>query len=358
MEAEKKQRGPSKILIVDDIEINVSILDRILREQGYEPLCAQSVQEALDIMNDTIPQLILSDYAMPGMNGLDFCKMLKSNPVTRDIPFLFITVADSSEDKRTAYEAGVADFIRKPFEPIEVIMRVSNQLNSYHIQQELEDYNRMMYKMMEDQKKLLKKERENALLALAKLVEKRNHLGSHLHNVGHNCYLLAQSLQLVTKYEKLIKDDFVATIRTSAELHDIGNILLPDEVYSRKYASEEERERTIMKLHTDAGVQFLEEIRDQNGGGSFLSMAIDIVKYHHAYWDGTGYPTDRKGGDIPLAARITIVANDFDNLVREAHGGQRTLDECIKVINERSGTRYDSRIVEVFNKICKQLRTD
>lgn len=96
-----ENKNPAKILIVDDLSVNVKILENIIQAEGHEPLCALSVQRALDIMNQTMPQLILSDFSMPGMNGLEFCKLLKSNPRTRDIPFIFITVANSGEDKRS-----------------------------------------------------------------------------------------------------------------------------------------------------------------------------------------------------------------------------------------------------------------
>ena len=112
MESNKEK---PKILIVDDISINVELMQDIIESEGYEALCALSVQEALDIMNETMPQLILSDFSMPGMNGLEFCRLLKSNQRTRDIPFIFITVANSREEKEQAFYAGAVDFIPKPF---------------------------------------------------------------------------------------------------------------------------------------------------------------------------------------------------------------------------------------------------
>ncbi len=358
MDVERRRGDPLKILVVDDIEVNVSILKTILEEQGYEVLCAQSVQEALDIMDHTMPQLILSDYAMPGMNGLEFCKMLKSNPLTRDIPFLFITVADSSEDKEMAFEAGVVDFIRKPFEPIEVIMRVNNQLSGVYIQQEMENYNRMMHKMVTDHKIRLERERENVLLTLARVIARRNpDMESHIENVGYNCYLLAQSVQLTPKYEQGVTDEFVGTIQTASKVHGIGSIVVSEETLSCAYRSPQERREAAIKAHTEEGAKILEDICKANGSGRYLDMAIPIVRYHHARWDGNGYPA--VGGDeIPLAARITSIANDFDNLVRRGDGGEkRTVEESVNIINERGGTYYDARIVEVFNKIQKQLHT-
>lgn len=354
----KKQEQP-KILIVDDITMNVEILQEILKSQGYETLCALSVQEALDIMKNNMPQLILTDFSMPGMNGLEFCRLLKSNPMTRDIPLIFATVADSSADRKKAFEAGVVDFIRKPFEPIEVIMSVKNQMNSYYAKRELEDYNRMMHKMVTEQKKQMEKEQEKVLLALQTVAERRNaHEGSHLRNVGYNSRLLAQCLQLVPKYEKMVNNVFIETIGVAARLHDIGNILMPDEAFLDEYRSKVEQKNAFVRHHTEEGARLLEEL-GANEGNRFLDMAVLICRYHHAKWDGSGYPENLAGEDIPLEARITAVANDFDALLRARYKSEPlSLEESVGIINERSGKAYDARIIEVFNKVVKQMRTD
>lgn len=358
MSAENNRNKPEKILIVDDLSVNVAILENIIQEEGYEPLCALSVQEALDIMNKTMPQLILSDYSMPGMDGMEFCKLLKSNPRTREIPFIFITVANSGEDKRAAFEAGAVDFIPKPFDRIEVVMRVNNQLNSYRIKQEMEDYNRMMHKMVEEQKKQVEKEQERVLLALAKIVEKRNDSGEgRLAKVGQNCRLLAQSLQLVPKYENQITDEFIESIATASVLHDIGSLLLPEGMYAKQESAEGMSREEIMR-HTEEGAKILEEINGDNRTSPALDMAISIARYHHANWDGTGYPDNMKGTAIPLAARITAVVNDFDALIGSRNGKEGySVEESVKIMNERSGTEYDPHIVEVFNKVFRQLKT-
>ncbi len=345
----------AKILIVDDLEVNISILENIIRGEGYEPLCALNVQEALDIMGGTMPQLILSDVTMPGMNGLEFCKLLKSNPRTREIPVIFITVGDSREEKRAAFQAGAVDFIPKPFEPVEVIMRVKNHLENYRIKQEMENYNRMMHRMVEEQKKQMEKERESVLLALTKVIEKRNNrIGGHLDRVGYNCRILAQSLQLMPKYEYVISDDFIETIATAAKLHNIGNIIMPDE--GLQEGEDQSRGRGY---YAEEGAKILEEISVGNDNSRFLNMAILIARFHHANWDGSGYPEHVKGTEIPIAARIAAIVNDFDTLMwRHYTEAYKTMEEAMELIKEKSGTVYDPNIFEVFNKIKRQLKTD
>ena len=350
-----------RILIVDDISVNVEILREILSSQGYQAQCAQSVQEALDIMKDELPQLILSDYSMPGMNGLDFCKLLRSNPKTRDIPLIFITVADSSEEKRVAFEAGVVDFIRKPFEPIEVIMRVKNQINNYRMQLEMEKYNQRMHKMVTEQKRQLEKEQQNVLTALIKvLVRGDEHMEASLGRMGRNSHLLAQSMQLLPQYEAKVSNSFITTIGAAAQLHDIGNILIAEEEYFKEYDTEQERQEALLRLHTEKGAAMLEEISAAAGGNSpFLQMAIQICRYHHAKWDGSGYPRGMKGEDIPLAARITAVADGFNNFLGSQHSNTcHSVEQSVELINERSGTEYDPQIVNILNKVVKQMQVD
>nr|MDE5966476.1 response regulator [Lachnospiraceae bacterium] len=273
MEQEKKNKKPVKILIVDDLNINVKILENIIVAEGYEALCAMSVQEALDIMKENMPQLILSDFSMPGMDGMEFCKLLKSNPRTRDIPFIFITVADSREDKKAAFLAGAVDFIPKPFEPVEVIMRVNNQLNSYRIKQEMEDYNRMMHQMVNEQKKQMEKEWENVLLAMANLVEKRmDGSADHLERVGHNSHILAQSLQLMPQYEDDITDEFIETIEPASKLCNIGKLVMLG-----SGAPENKDEQEENRIHAEEGAKILEEIGLGSSRSHFFEMAIVIA---------------------------------------------------------------------------------
>ena len=357
MEFEVNKAEPSKILIVDDISVNLKILEKIISAEGHEPLCALNVQEAIDIMNESLPQLILSDLSMPGMDGLEFCKLLKSSPRTRDIPFIFITVLNSSEEKEQAFLAGAVDFIPKPFERVEVIMRVNNQLNSYRMKQEMANYNRMMHKLVSEQQKQIEEEQENVLFALAKVVEKRDvNTGKHLENVGYNSRLLAQSLQLMPEYEDQITDEFIETIGEAAKIHDIGNIVIPDKIFL-KSSSLDDGEMEVIKRHTEEGAKILEEIYNERGNSKFLGMAITIARYHHASWDGTGYPEKLSGTQIPLEARIVALINTFDVLIgKRCYKDAYSLEKSIKIINEESGTVFDPGIVDVFNKVWKQMK--
>ncbi|MCM1058395.1 MAG: response regulator [Firmicutes bacterium] len=346
------------ILIVDDIDMNVEILNNIISHEGYETMCAMNVRQALELMKEKLPALILSDLSMPDIDGLEFCRILKEDPATRDIPFVFISVLNTSEEKKQAFEAGAVDFIPKPFDPVEVIMRLSNHLNSYRMRQQMAEHNRMMHRLIESQQEQIEREQKNMLLAISKLMQRRNHAEScHLEKVGYNCGLLAQGLQLLSAYEDEINDEFVETIETAAKIHDIGGFVLSKDDFSDG-GETKGRSREYIEKCADTASLVLEDICDGQKPGRFLSMAITIAKGHHAHWDGTGYPA-WKGKEIPLEVRIASVANDFDHLTAgEIDGEKHPVEESVQIINERGGTSYDPDIVMVFNKIWRQMRRD
>ncbi len=343
-----------KILIVDDIDMNVEILDNMLSGEGYETLCALNVQDALGLIRKTKPSLILSDLSMPGIDGLEFCRMLKSNPKTRDIPFVFITVLNSGEEKERAFNAGAVDYIPKPFEAVEVIMRVRNQLSSYQMQQKMADYNRMMHALVEEQKKELEQGQVNVLHALAGILKRRDAgMERHLNNVGYNCRMFAQALQFLPEYGDEITDEFIEGIETAAKLYDIGSLVDSGHTGS---GDEESRERAApyMEQRSVEGARILQEIGIEHHNGTLLNMALNIAKYQYARWDGTGYPPV-KGKAIPVEARITALVRDFE---RPGNGGADLpcAEAAAKILDDGSGTVYDPDIVDVFHKIQKQIK--
>ena len=352
METENSRKNAPTILIVDDISVNVTILENILTHEGYEAMTALSVQEALGLMKQTRPDLILSDLSMPEIDGLEFCRMLKNDQATRDIPFIFITVLNTSKEKEEAFTAGAVDFIPKPFDNVEVLMRVSNHLNSYRLQQEMSDYNRMMHKLVEDQKNQIEKEHTNVLRALSRIVKKLDpEGGKHRSNVGYNCNLLAQGLQFSPAYEDEITDEFVEAIGVAARLHDIGRFLVQEENSDRESME-------YIKKCAEEGSSVIEEFgADQEHRGA-LEMTRCIARYHHAHWDGSVYP-QVQGRQIPLEARIAAVANDFDEMTApKREGTALTPEEGQKRIKEMSGIYYDPDVVEVFDKLHSRMRTN
>lgn len=358
METENVKKNAPAILIVDDISVNVTILENILTHEGYEAMTALSVQEALELMKQTRPDLILSDLSMPEIDGLEFCRMLKSDQATRDIPFIFITVLNTSKEKEEAFLAGAVDFIPKPFDNIEVLMRVNNHLSSYRLQQEMADYNRMMHRLVEDQKNQIEREHTNVLRALSRIMKKKDDdKGAHRSNVAYNCKLLAQGMQFSPAFENEVTDEFVENIGIAARLHDVGRFLMSEEEIADDGGPDRQNLEYIEKC-TKFGDDVIGEFGlDQESSGA-LEMTRRIAGCHHAHWDGSGYPA-LSGGEIPLEARIVAVANDFDEMTAPRYGEAAcSSEEGQKRISERSGTYYDPDVIQVFDKLWNRMRTN
>ncbi len=340
MELENRGREKPRILIVDDLEVNVVILEQIIKKMGYIPLAANEGKEALKIMTHTLPQVILLDISMPEMSGYELCEILKKNKVTRDIPVIFISAMDGSDDKIRGFKAGAVDFITKPFEPLEVTMRIENHLKLYEMQKEMEAYSFRLNLLVNEQMDRIEAEQKNILFALAKVTEDRdNSTNNHLENISYNSRMLAQSLQISPIFEKEITAAFIEKIGVAAMLHDIGKIRMPDELLL-KTGELSESEREERRKHTENGALILEEIYANAEKNDFLPMAINIARYHHERWDGSGYPDGLKEKEIPLCARIVSIIDRFDTLTGECfYKSAYTIEESIQFIEGYKGMK-------------------
>lgn len=358
MNKKSQKNNEIRILVVDDVEVNLIILEEIIKNMGYQPLLAESVKEALQIIEDSeiLPRVILSDISMPDVDGYTFCSMLKKNPYTKDIPVIFISAMDSASDLSKGFELGAVDYIPKPFDKTEVEMRISTHLKMYSMQRDLEQNNRQLSIMVARQMEKLRLEQKNIMTALARLVEnKENVAGDHYKNIMYNSRILAQGMQLSPKFEDVVTDDFIDTLESSAGLHDIGKIMIPDYILL-KNAPLDREERKVMCTHAEIGAKMLIDIYQGVGKNDFIEMAIDIAWYHHECWDGTGYPKGLKGNDIPLAARIVKVVDVFDAMINERRYKKPIpLDETLDYIQNNAGTAFDPDIISVFMKIYRNF---
>lgn len=348
-----------KILVVDDVEVNLIILEEIIKNMGYEALLAQSVKEALEIISgsEVQPRVILSDISMPETDGFTFCSMLKSDPYTKDIPVIFISAMDTASDLSKGFELGAVDYIPKPFEKTEVEMRISTHLKIYTMQKDLEENNRQLNLVVARQMEKLRIEQKNIMTALARLVESRENVsGSHYRNILYNSRILAEGMQLYPKFEDDVTDDFIDTIESSAGLHDIGKLMIPDHILL-KNAPLDEEERRIMCTHAELGARTLMDIYEGVETNDFIDMAVDIAWYHHECWDGSGYPKGLKGTEIPLSARIVKVVDVFDAMVSERRYKEPIpLEQTLAYMQEQAGVIFDPDIIRVFMRIYRNFR--
>lgn len=358
------EKNTVKILVVDDVEVNLIILEEIIKNMGYEAVTALSVKEAFEIMQkeEMLPQIILSDISMPEIDGFSFCNMLKKDPYTRDIPVIFISAMDSIKDLNQGFSIGAVDYITKPFEKSEVEVRINNHLKLYFLQKDLEENNKRLNKVIIRQMEKLRIEQKNIMAALAKLVESKENIAegnttsSHYANICYNSRILAQGMQLSPAFESQITDAFIDTIESSAGLHDIGKIMIPDSILL-KHGTLTPEEHATMSTHAEIGAKTIIDIYQGIEKNDFINMAIDIAYYHHENWDGTGYPCKLKGTDIPLSARIVKVVDVFDALVgKRVYKQAFSIEDSLQYMQEGIGTFFDPEIMKVFMKIYRNFK--
>lgn len=344
------------ILIVDDVSTNLAILTSIIKKAGYMPRLVSSAKQAISAIESNAPYLILLDISMPDIDGFDLCSMLKKKPGTREIPVIFISALNSTEDKVRGFQLGAVDYITKPFDEEEVILRINTHLKIYTMKMELEAYNKKLCKIINDQIRKVYEGQRTILYAMAKLtVTKDVTKKDHLERTGKNSRLLAMSMQLSSKFKNEISDSFIETIELAALLHDIGKIAIDDHILL-KPAELDTGEREIMKTHARIGAETLREIYSYSGQNEYIRMAIEIAEHHHENWDGTGYPDGLSGTNIPLSARIVSIIDTYDGLISERCYRKALSHELtMNIINEASGKKFDPDIVHVFNKIQHQI---
>ncbi len=348
--------SPPNILIVDDVNANLTVLTEIIRKEGYIARPVTSIKQAWSAIEALAPNLILLDISMPETNCLEFCSMLKKNSTTRDIPVIFITDLNSIHDKIKGFQLGAVDYISKPFEVEEVTIRINTHLKMHKTQKELEVYNKKLYKIINEQIRKIYEGQKQVVEAMVKIATINNPLrAAHLKRVGDNARILAISLQLSNKFKEQVTNSFIDAIDLAAQLHDIGTLGIGDALLEKEVPTDEEI--NLIKRHPQMGADALEEVLALAGNNEFVRMAINIARYHHENWDGSGYPTQLAGNEIPLCARIVSVIETYDSLVCLSNSGNTVShEEAMRIINRGAGSVFDPDIIQVFNKIQNQLK--
>lgn len=352
MAYEDKDAQKVKILVVDDVESNRMILEEIIKNMHYHPVLAESGEQALEMMKECSPQLVLTDISMPGMDGYELCRILKGKEETKNIPIVFISAFDDPKDMIQGFRLGGEDYITKPFIPEIVQARVGVHLRLYEANQELIAMNRRLQVSVSEQLSQIEMEKKNILYALANLAaQNQSYAREHMKRLSHNCRILAQGMQLSPTFEDKISDTFIDTIELAAPLCDIGNIGVPMEILQKKGGLTEAESATLQK-HTDIGAKLLADLQIGNDYNDFISISIDIARHHHENWDGSGYPEGLQREEIPLAAQIVSVAERYCVLTSE---GMHSREDALEIMNREAGVKYNMDIFNICRKISRQL---
>ena len=315
-----------KILVVDDDEITREMLAMTLQVEGYDVVTAKDGRQALEIMGRDRIRMVISDWTMPEMDGIELCRRLRAASSDGYIYFVLLTAHSGAAETVAGFEAGADDYIVKPFNSTELLMRVKvgeriQALETRHV----------------------------TIFALAKLAESRDpETGQHLERIREYSRLLAQQLAANGSYRDDIDREFVEMIYLTSPLHDIGKVGIPDTVLL-KPGRLSDREFEVMKEHTTIGGYTLGAALQQYPHIEYLHMARDITLAHHERFDGNGYPRRLAGEAIPLCARIVALADVYDALTSKRVYKHAFAHDIAKgIVIAESGTHFDPEVVEAF----------
>lgn len=325
------------ILVVDDIPDNIDVLNGILRDD-YQIKVAINGERALKIaMGDLPPDLILLDVMMPGMDGYEVCRLLKSNFSTRKIPVIFVTAKSEVRDEMEGFNLGAVDYITKPVSPPIVKARVRTHLALYNQNRDLEvKVKERTFEIQETRLEIIRR-----LGVAAEYKDKET--GEHIFRMSSFCRLIAEAAGM--------DKDEAELIYNAAPMHDVGKIGIPDRILLKPGKLDPD-EWEIMKTHTTIGAQII-----GNHPSELLQTARIIALSHHEKWDGSGYPYAQKGNEIHSYGRIAAISDVFDALTsKRPYKEAWSFDEAIEQIKSEKGKHFDPVYVEAFFKVLPEIQ--
>ena len=312
-----------RLLLVDDEPTNLQVLRHVL-QADYRLLFATDGARALQVAREQLPQLILLDIMMPGMDGYAVCRALKADAATASIPVIFITALNDSQDETAGFDVGGVDYLTKPVSPPVVRARVRTHLSLVRMDE-------------------LRETRLQIVQRLGRAAEyKDNETGMHVIRMSHFSQLLA----LAAGCSPAWAEDLL----NAAPMHDVGKIGIPDAVL-RKPGPQDAAEWDTMRRHPEIGAEIIGE-----HPSGVLQLAREIALAHHEKWDGSGYPRGLAGEAIPLSARIVAIADVFDALTtRRPYKEPWPVQEAMNHIAAQAGKHFDPALVALFAPLLPQL---
>ena len=316
------------LLVVDDTPANIDVLAGMLKDD-YQIKVAKNGEIALKIAQRLPLDLILLDIMMPGIDGFEVCRRLKSDHTTRHIPIIFVTAKITAEDELKGLELGAVDYITKPFNPPIVQQRVKTQLALFNQSRELAiKVKQKTAELAATQLKVIQK--------LGRAAEyKDNETGMHVIRMSHYAHILAKAAGMCEADADMLM--------AASPMHDIGKIGISDAILRKpgKLTADEFEE---MKKHAEIGAEIIGD-----NESDLLKMAKIVAISHHEKWNGTGYPYGLKGEDIPRIGRIVAIADVFDALTCERpYKRAWSVEEAVTLLQKEAGEHFDPQLVPLF----------
>lgn len=333
-----------QVIIVDDNALNLRLMESLVRKVGdYATHTFQDPLAGIRWCESNEPDLLIVDYMMPDLNGLDFIHRFRALSGFADIPVLMITADHERQTRYDALANGASDFLTKPIDAPEFKARVNNMLNLRRSQKRLANYAADLERdvalataeIRAKQEAILDRERE-MIMRLAKAAEFRDpETGAHILRMAHYSRLIAQQLGLPQEEQELIL--------RAAPMHDMGKIAIPDHILLKPGRLSDE-EMVIMKRHAEYGYEIL-----RGSASTLLDVAATIARSHHEKYDGSGYPSGLVGLAIPLHGRIVAVADVFDALTTERpYKPAWELERALQFLRDGMGNHFDPDCVGAF----------
>ncbi|MBP9149559.1 MAG: response regulator [Rhodoferax sp.] len=326
-----------KVAIVDDAEINLVLFQALIKRMGdCESICFADALQGLDWAKQHDFDLLICDYMMPGLDGIEFIGQLRAMPDKKNLPILMITANDQKQIRYRALDAGATDFLTKPVDKVEFMARANNMLQLGASRKALAD--RAAW-LAEEVKKataeIVRRERET-VIRLSKAAEYRDpETGAHILRMANYSELIARALGLPKADQELLLE--------AAPMHDIGKVGIADHILLKPGRLTPE-EFEVMKRHAAFGYEILKGSQSR-----VLQAGAEIARDHHEKFDGTGYPNNLVGDAIPIFSRIVAVADVFDALTSERpYKKAWSLERASEHIKASSGTHFDPQCVDAF----------
>ena len=349
----------SKIAIIDDELMNIEVVQGYLELAGYENFQRTTdATQAFELIRTNSPDVVLLDVVMPNISGLDVLAELRMNRETRQIPVIILTASTGSETKLEALNLGATDFLAKPVDPSELVLRIRNVLSVKAHQDHLQHYSNTLEEQVELRTQEVVESRQRIIHCLARAAEYRDDdTGQHVMRVGKYAGIIANQLGFDAKHVELIEQ--------AAQLHDIGKIGISDKILLKNGKLSRD-EFDLVKDHCEIGTAIIDPLSTPESeeyqkhaeigaklldmdGYPVMELAGIIAQTHHEKWDGSGYPRGLKGEEIPIEGRITAVADVFDALSNERpYKPAFPLKKCLGILMDGRGTHFDPNVLDAF----------
>ena len=344
------------VLVVDDTPGNLAVINGVLKEHYRVRVANCGVRGLQAAMREPLPDLILLDIMMPDMSGYEVLAAMRSHPGLREVPVMFVTALDGTDDEARGIELGAADYVTKPIRPAILLARVAAQIELKRARDRAQATTRWLEAEVE--RRVLETEtlRTLTVRALASVAEMRDpETGHHILRTQTYVRMLCEALADHPELGAQLDPKTAARIVQAAPLHDIGKVGIPDRVLLKPGRLDPEELR-VMQTHTTLGENAIRrataaELSAAEGpqDTALLDIAAEIAATHHERWDGTGYPRGLRGDDIPLCGRIMAIADVYDALVARRPYKEPWPRAAIEShILDNAGTIFDPRLVDAF----------